>query len=123
MQSIAALQAKFKQATADIEKLVASDLPRIIGVEAVRQVKSNFIKQGYEGGAWKARADATNRAYDRGKKPGDKYRSGKNKTFKGSVFRSGNPLLLQTRKLYRSIKYTIKGQTIFIGSDMIYAEH
>jgi hypothetical protein len=92
-----------------INMLMNDKLPRIIGNEAVRAVRQNFISQGYDSGigkeSWPARADKTNKAYDR------------RGILKGSVYRSGNPLLLQTRNLYNAVQYKIIGKLVIIGVD------
>jgi len=97
-------------------------------------VKDNFRLQGYDSGMgvapWDKRKAKTDKAYDRGKTTNSKgvqsqYRTGKNKTYKGSVFSSANPLLEQTRRLYNSIKYKAITKTVIIGVDLLlvpYAE-
>lgn len=48
-----------------------------------------------------------------------------NKTYKGSTYHGSNPLLLQTRTLYRSITYFPHGKGVTIGVDpglVIYAQ-
>lgn len=102
--------------------------PRIIGVEAVRIVKDNFRLQGYDSGngidKWPARTVATQAAYNRGRslnpKTGklSKYRIGRNSTYKGSVFSAEKPLLEQTMNLYNSLDYKVRGNRVFIGSNL-----
>ena len=102
-------------------------MPRIMGSECVKVVKQNFRLQGYDSGqgvdTWKSRDPKTDAAYDKGKTKGkdgklSKYRSGKNKNYKGSVYQSSNPLLLQTRNLFNSVKSVIIGKTVNIGVDL-----
>lgn len=127
MESLEKLLADFKQARADHEKMM-QNAPRIIGVESVRIIHQNFALQGYDSGSgvekWQARKDSTNKSYDRGKTRSattgklSKYRTGKNSTYKGSVFSSANPILIQTRNLYNSIQYKIAGGYVFVGVNL-----
>lgn len=127
MLSLTQLLSDFKQARADHAKIM-KDAPRIIGVECVRIVHQNFALQGYDSGngvePWHKRKDSTNAEYDRGRtkdpKTGklSKYRTGKNGTYKGSVFSSSKPLLRQTLALYNSIQYKIAGGYVFIGVNL-----
>jgi hypothetical protein len=102
-----------------------NDIPRIIGNEAVRAIKSNFKIQGYDNGrgvrGWVHRAAKTDKSYDRGKNQTSsgpsRYRTGKNSTYKGSVFSSSNPLEVQTHNLLNSVKYKAFGRRVFIGVD------
>jgi hypothetical protein len=106
-----------------MEKLTR-DLPRIIGTEAVKSVKQNFQKQGYDSGSgvtpWKPRKASTNMAYDRGRVDirGRRRNTGRNSTYRGSTYSSANPLLQQTRSLLRSIKYQVIGKRVNIGTDL-----
>lgn len=127
MNSLQQLLSDFKQARRDHEQMM-KNAPRIIGVESVKIIHNNFKISAYDSGhgieQWKARKATTNKAYDRGKsinpKTGklSKYRTGKNSTYKGSVFSSQNPILIQTRNLYNSIQYTISGGYVFIGVNL-----
>lgn len=127
MQSLEQLLSDFKQARRDHEAMMR-EAPRIIGVESVRIVKQNFMLQGYDDGngvtPWEKRKPATDKSYDRGRtkdpKTGklSKYRTGKNGTYKGSVFSSSKPILIQTRNLYNSIQYKIAGGYVFIGVNL-----
>ncbi len=107
------------------------NLPRIMGVESVKIVKYNFDIEGYDSGngitQWAKRKAATNAAYDRGRSKItrgantgklSKYRSGKNSTFKGSVYSSAKPLLRQTLTLFNGIHYRVSGRRVFIGVDL-----
>eukprot|EP01037_Dinobryon_pediforme_P011470 gene11470-11564_t len=113
---------------------LAEDTPRIIGNECVKVVKDNFRIQGYDSGlgvkTWDKRKPATDKAYDRGKTYNSKgvqskYRSGKNKVYKGSVFSSSKPILDQTGTLKNSPKYKVNSKQVKIGVDLLlvpYAE-
>lgn len=61
---------QLRDATNGVQKL-QQDLPRMAGVEWVKVVKDNFIKEGYDSGEgfkkWAPRKESTNRAYDRGR--------------------------------------------------------
>lgn len=124
MQSLTQLLADWRRSRAALEKL-NSDIPRIIGNEAVRAIKQNFRIQGYDTGrgvrGWVHRAAKTDKSYDRGKTQTangpSKHRTGKNGTYKGSVFSSANPLEVQTHNLVNSIKYKAFGKGVFIGVD------
>ena len=80
---------------------------------------------------WAKRKASTDKAYDGGKTMGEngklsKYRSGNNKTYKGSVYQSTNPINLQTRNLFNGVKYIIEYPIIIIGvnTDLVpYAEY
>lgn len=127
MNSLTQLLSDFKQARRDHDQMM-KNAPRIIGVESVRLIHENFKISAYDSGhgveAWPARKPATNKEYDRGhsvnSKTGklSKYRTGKNGTYKGSVFSSSKPLLRQTLSLYNSIQYTISGGYVFIGVNL-----
>lgn len=109
MKSLSQLLSDWRQSRQAMEKLT-NDLPRIIGTSAVRVVKENFKLQGYDSGTgvngWEARNPKTDKAYD------------KRHGVKGSVYQSSNPLLMQTRNLYNSIKYSIINKTVIIGVDL-----
>ena len=133
MESMSALLTRWRGASAKMKKLT-DDTPRIIGNECVKVVKQNFPLQGYDSGngvkPWPKRDPKTDKAYDRGKTVNakgvqSKYRTGNNKTYKGSVFSSANLLLEQTRRLYNSIKYKAISKSVIIGVDLLlvpYAE-
>jgi hypothetical protein len=127
MESMSALLSKWRQASDKMKKLSA-DTPRIIGNEAVKVVKDNFALQGYDSGfgvqPWEKRSEKTDKAYDRGKytltrgpRAGQqsKYRKGANKTYKGSVYSSANPIMEQTRNLLNSVIYSVSSGKVFIG--------
>jgi hypothetical protein len=124
MKSLRDLLNDWNGTTQRVNNLLNKDLPRIIGNESVRAVKNNFKLQGYDSGmgvaTWAKRKASTDKAYDRGKAMGkngklSKYRSGNNKTYKGSVYQSTNPINLQTRNLFNGVKYTIEYPIIIIG--------
>lgn len=106
MKSIGALLKDWNEAC-DRMKRLQKNVPRIAGAESVKVVKNNFKLQGYDTGhginEWKQRDEKTNKAYDR--------RSG----VKGSVYQSSNPLLLQTRNLFNSVKFRADDRKVFIG--------
>lgn len=115
MKSLQQLLTDWRAAKADMEKLV-SNMPRIMGNEAVRVIKQNFMLHGYDSGngftKWDERKKATNKAYDRNRT------KGKQGNYKGSVFSSGKPLLMQTLRLFNNIQYQVKGQrSVLIGID------
>lgn len=88
--------------------------PAIAGEEAVIILQENFTKHhGFRevGGVskWKERSKKTNEYYD-------KRIYGK-ESLKGSVYSSKNPLLLQSRTLYKSITYKVNGNKVTIGSN------
>lgn len=127
MKSLSDLMRDMANARKNMEKF-ADALPRVIGVESVRIVKANFSIQAYDSGngitKWPARKASTNAQYDRGKtvnsKTGklSKYRSGKNSVYKGSVYSSANPLLLQTHNLFNSIHYVASKKRVFVGINL-----
>jgi hypothetical protein len=128
MQSLEALLRDFQKTRANVDSFIKNDVTRIIGVESVRLVKTNFINESYNDGlsitSWPKRKASTNAAYDAGKtrnaKTGklSKYRTGKNSTYKGSVYSSSKPLLRQTLALYNSITYRVFGSSVFIGTNL-----
>ena len=114
MKSLQQLQQDFAHSTKEVQKAIKKDLPRLIGVEAVKLVKNNFVAQSYFGfGHWKKRKPATNKAYMAGRGKGESGR------YKGSRFNANHPLLLQTRRLFRSIRFKPQSNGVFIGSDLI----
>lgn len=115
MRSLQVLLVDWRGARTDMERLVRN-MPRVIGVEAVRVVKQNFNLHGYDSGngfeKWEDRKDATNRAYAANRKKG---RQG---IYKGSVYSPIKPLLKQTLNLYNNIKYQTRGMSsVIIGVD------
>ena len=106
MKPLSELVSKMKEVEADMRKL-NNDMPRYMGIEAVKITRENFKEQGFEGESWKERSDKTNAAYDR-----------RGATYKGSVFNSKNKILLQTRKLYNSIQYVVQGKLVEIGVNL-----
>lgn len=108
MKSLNELLADWRKSRVEMEKL-NTDLPRIIGTVAVKLVKENFKLSGYDSGTgvkgWEGRSVKTNKAYD------------KRRGVKGSVYQSSNPLLMQTRNLYNSVKYGAQGKVVTIGVD------
>ena len=97
------------------------DLPMIIGVECIKQIRNNFKIQGYYSpGAWKGRSDVTNMLYDYNRTSA--YRTpvlGKvskhRNPYKGSVVSSKRPILTQTGNLRDSVTYKVMGQGVEIG--------
>lgn len=108
MKNLQQLIDDWRFARKGLEKLTAN-MPRIIGAEGVRFVKSNFKVQGYQGAGgvktWPGRAKVTNDRYD--------SRAG----VKGTVYNSSSPILQQTLNLYNGIKYTVGTKIVFIGVD------
>lgn len=98
--------------------------PSIIGVESVKIIQQNFDKQGYDSGQgvtkWQKRSPATDKAYDynRTKKyrtPKLKKKSTHKNPYKGSVYSSKNPILVQTGNLKDAESYRVSGNQIEIG--------
>jgi len=116
MKSLAQLKNDLRQAQSAIQKLEA-DATRVFGIIAVKNIKNNFLLQGYNSGvgftSWVPRKAATNKAYSRNRGPG------KISNYKGSVYNAANPLLQQTRNLYNSIKAKVlSGNIVFIGINL-----
>lgn len=116
MQSLRVLLADWRGARQQMEQIV-KNMPRVIGIEAVKVVKQNFNLHGYDSGngfeAWESRKDATNKAYSAGRS------KGKQGIYKGSVFSPTKPLLKQTLRLYNSIQYKTRGMSsVIIGVDL-----
>lgn len=92
------------------------NLPRIIGTEVVKVVKQNFQVQGYDSGIgvkkWVKRAKKTDAAYDANRGPGG------NSRYKGTVFSSTKPLLMQTKNLYNAVEYTASKRSVKIGVNL-----
>jgi hypothetical protein len=114
------LKSDFRRA----EKVLGDAPGRIMGNECVNVVKENFDLQGYDSGfgveKWEERKESTNKAYDRGKTMDSRgrqsrYRTGKNSTFKGSVYSSQNPIMEQTRNLKNSVNKKAIGRKVMIG--------
>jgi hypothetical protein len=128
MEDLAKLLSDFQKMQGDVTSFIKNDLPRICGVEGKRIVKQNFLLHGYDNGIsftkWPKRDPKTDAAYDRGKTVNartgklSKYRTGKNSTFKGSVYSSANPLLMQSHALYDAIDYRVINMGAFIGVNL-----
>lgn len=118
MRSLSDLVNDWRGTKDGLDKLVHRDFPKIIGHQAVVAAKANITLQGYDNGTggvdkWPERSPATNKSYDSGRVKGKQGR------YKGSVYQSSNPLLLQTHNLYNSIKYIVKNsKELFIGVDL-----
>lgn len=120
MKPLRNLRQDFKLSMEQVKQANAM-LPQIIGVECVKVIKSNFQKQGYtSAGQWPKRKESTNKLYDYNRNAS--YRTPKlgkvskyKNPYKGSVVRSGNPILLQTRNLRDSVSYSISGSIVTIG--------
>lgn len=123
MKDLSQLLRDIQKARDDLATL-QKNAPRIIGVEAVRIVKQNFAMQGYDSGnginKWAQRSIKTNIAYGGGFTFGlHRHKGGgRNKTYKGSVFNAGKPLLEQTMNLYNSLDYRTRGNRVFVGSNL-----
>lgn len=105
-------------------KKLTEDMPRIVGVEAVRILKENFKKGGYDDGKgykkWNKRSPATNTAYEYNRQAS--YRTPKlhkksryKNPYKGSVVNSKRPVLVQTGNLRDSLSFKVTGKTVSIG--------
>jgi phage gpG-like protein len=109
MKPISTLIAEMKAAKEAMKKL-ESQIPRIIGNEAVKVIKDNFRLQGYDSGSgvtkWMPRSPETN------------YRYNKRYGVKGSVYQATNPILKQTGVLYNSVQYKVQGKLVFVGVDL-----
>jgi hypothetical protein len=110
MKSIRQLQTDFNNAANAYKKLDAQ-LPRIIGIEAVKVVRLNISDvHGYDSGngveKWQDRSPVTNMIYD------------KRQGVKGSTYNSGNPLLFQTHKLFNSIDHKESGKIVEVGVNL-----
>jgi len=127
MKSLTDLVRDWADARRKMEKSI-SDIPRIAGIVAVKVIRQNFEIQGYDSGIgitkWPKRSPKTDAAYDRGKtvnaKTGklSKYRTGKNGTYKGSVFSSSKPILDQTGALKNSVNYVATKRSVFVGINL-----
>ena len=105
MKPLSQLKRDFAAKSREMEQLI-KDAPRIVGLESVKVIRENFDNQGFEGSPWKDRSAKTNEMYDK--------RIG----VKGSVYKSSNPILMQTRNLYSSIKFKALGNSVFIGVNL-----
>ena len=113
MNLFSELVSKFDKANAEMQALI-HDAPRIAGVVGVKVIKENFALQKFDSGnggePWGQRKPATDRAYDR--------RWG----VKGTVYKSSNPILVQTGNLRDSITFEADGSNVRIGTDISYAK-
>ena len=124
-KSLQQLYADFSAATRAME-VFKGRLPAVIGNECVRIAKQNFDLQGYDDGngvtPWPERSPATNAAYDRNRTSAYRTPTGRKSTainkYKGSVFGSHNPLLEQTRNMYRNLQFWTTGRRVLIGWDL-----
>jgi phage gpG-like protein len=116
MKNFSDLIRDFRMKNAAMKKL-RDDMPRIVGVECVRQIKAQFVKANPAG--WAARNTATDKAYDYARRKGAKTATGRKakakNPYKGSVYSSKNPILKQTGNLRDSITYRVNGQMVNIG--------
>lgn len=103
MKSMSELARDMMKATEELAKL-DKNLPRILGKTAVDITRQNFKSQGFEGATWPQRDDKTNKAYD------------KRGNYKGSVYNSSSPILVQSGNLRDSIRYVVSGNKVSIGT-------
>jgi len=103
------LPGDFKKATEQMKQLHEKDLLRYAGVEGVKLVKDNFIRQEFVNGgdteAWKARPEWVNKIYDT------------NPNYKGSYVKGSNPIATQTGFLMNSNNYEVISKKVLIGTN------
>ena len=116
MKDISQLAGDLSKREAAIKKLNIAILPAS-GIICVKEIKNNFTKMQ---GLWKPRSKTTNDLYDYNRT--NAYRTPKlhkvskhKNPYKGSVVRSTNPILLQTRNLRDSVTYKVIGNDVAIG--------
>ena len=94
-------------------KTIQQQTPKMVGIKAKKAIKENFAISGYDTGTgvnkWKARAESTNRHYDA------LNRAGRKRGYKGFMYKSSNPILLQSQSLKRSINYVVSGLRVKVG--------
>jgi phage gpG-like protein len=110
MKPITQLLADFRKDNEAVKEVIKK-LPRIIGNASKQSIDNNFKLQGYFDGKrtkfWEERKPATNKAYD-----------ARGKAYKGRVFNSKNPILIQTGKLRNSIRYKEWAKKVFVYVDL-----
>jgi len=110
MKPLSQLLADFRKDNAAVKEVIAK-LPRIIGNASLKAIDTNFKMQGYFDGKrtspWKERKPSTNKSYD-----------ARGKAYKGRVFNSANPILIQTNKLRDSIKYQARAKSVFVYTSL-----
>jgi phage gpG-like protein len=115
MKSISDLCRDFDKAKRNLQTL-NNDVPRIIGVIAVKTTRDNFNKQGFDSGfgvsQWQKRSPNTDKSYSQGRKKKGKSR------YKGSVFSASNPILVQTGNLKNGVTYKVSGKTVYVGVNL-----
>jgi phage gpG-like protein len=89
---------EMKRKLAAAQLYIQQDVPVIIGIEAVKHFKNNFMEEGFDGKKWASR---------------------KSKRM-GST--NGQKVLSMTGELAESIDYKIDGNTVTIYSDKPYAK-
>lgn len=108
MKDLKALVSDFKNLNTGIKKLDAA-LPRMFGKISVDIVQENFKLQGYDSGTgvikWPKRHWKSNLKYD------------EHDFYRGTVYSSKSPLLLQSWKLYYGIQYWAQRGRVKIGVD------
>jgi hypothetical protein len=116
MRSIFDLLNDFKKKEAAIKHLT-EQLPTIIGVECVKEIKRGFNGSNPHG--WAERKAVTNKAYDYNRTKKFRTKTGKKSKavnqYKGSVYQSDRPILVQTGNLRDSIMYEVTGKTVHVG--------
>jgi len=105
--------AKIQQHSAELSRLIAYDLPRIIGREAVKHFKLNFQNEGWERDPWPEVKRRQAEAAKKGKK-------GQLLTRQPASF-TRKILTGKTGDLGRSIQYTPENAKVTIHTELIYA--
>jgi phage gpG-like protein len=115
MRPMSELVKDFHAARKTFEKL-SSETPRIMGNIGIKVMKENFTKQGFDAGGfteqWKERSPVTNKIYDEGRGKGGKS------NYKGSVYNSKNPILIQTGNLKSGLSYRTGIKSVNIGVNL-----
>ena len=106
MKSMRDLLNDWKDTKKSVQKL-DTEAPRVFGVESVRIVRQNFTLQGYDSGAgvkaWPKRSSKSNAKYDH------------HPFYRGTVYSSRSPLLMQQRKLYYGVQYWAQRSRVNVG--------
>ena len=110
MKPITQLLADFRKDNEAVKEVIKK-LPKIIGNASLVAIDNNFKLQGYFDGKrivqWKERSPKTNKSYD-----------ARGKSYKGRVFNSSNPILVQTQRLRNRIKYQNWAKKVFVYVDL-----
>ncbi len=111
MKDFKDLISDFDKANAEWKDFDQNKKARAAAAVCTKVIKENITKQGFDSDSgvegWQPRKDSTNNSYD------------KRYGVKGSTYNSSNPLLMQTRKLFNSIRSSvINKDKIFCGVDL-----